>query len=72
MLADPRVKCVAIIHEDTIGSVDRFLIVATPAIRRSEDSDQPPTRSIGGNILGATLGGLSATASTPSGACKSA
>jgi hypothetical protein len=27
MLADPRVKWVAIIHEDTIGAVDRFLIV---------------------------------------------
>ncbi len=28
MLADPRVKWVAILHEDTIGPVDRFLIVA--------------------------------------------
>ena len=28
MLADPRVKWVAILHEDTIGTVDRFLIIS--------------------------------------------
>ena len=28
MLADPRVKWIAILHEDTIGPVDRFLLVS--------------------------------------------
>lgn len=28
ILTDPRVKWVAILHEDTIGAIDRFLIVA--------------------------------------------
>ena len=28
ILADPRVKWVAILHDDTIGAIDRFLVFA--------------------------------------------
>jgi hypothetical protein len=28
MLADPRVKWVAVLHEDTVGAVERFLVVS--------------------------------------------
>ena len=42
ILADPNVKWVAILHDDTIGAFDRFLIFAYTAIQRSK---QPSGRA---------------------------